>query len=173
MYTSEQTRVLTGSRIVLQEKDCSVGQSISFSLTSTTRTCAEDIGQHVLRTRQNKQQFVSLCRSVSQQRQKGKKYASPSNSINSDRRRCPSVAGESFHPDGRQYQIDFECSRCDWCGVVASRRIWIVSLSVPSPHRIVSAAEFTEKWSFADREPELRIEHMTRARREAWRTSAP
>jgi hypothetical protein len=50
MYTSEQTCVLTESRIVLQKKDCSVGQSIPFSLISTTRTSAEDIEQHENRT---------------------------------------------------------------------------------------------------------------------------
>jgi hypothetical protein len=49
LSTREQTRVLTESRIVLRKKDCSVGQSIPFSLISAARTSAEDIEQHVNR----------------------------------------------------------------------------------------------------------------------------
>ena len=64
---------------------------------------------------------------------KVKKYASPSDFVNPNRCRRPLVAGESFHPHGRQHQVYLERGRRDWSGVVAPQRIRTVPLTLANP----------------------------------------
>src|SRR5579859_6659254 len=91
--------------------------------------------QQNLRTKQTLQYSAGLWWSVSQQRKKGKKYASHSNSNNPDRRGHPAVASESLYSHGRQHKVDFE-RRCDHCGsAVAPQCFWIVPLPLAYPRR--------------------------------------
>jgi len=76
------------------------------------------------------------CLAAWTERYKG--HASPLDSVNSDRYWRPSVAGESFHPHGRQYQVDLECRGRHWRRVVAPRRIWIIPLPLAYPRRVTS-----------------------------------
>ena len=74
---------------------------------------------------------------------KVRKYASPSDSINPDRRWCPFVAGESFHPHGRQHQVDLERSRGHRRGVVAPECIWTVSFPLANPRWVKNELTWT------------------------------
>src|ERR1700730_3493690 len=85
--------------------------------------------------------FLGHGRSVSQPRQKGKKQASPSDSTSPYRFRCHAVVGKQFHPDGRQHQVDLERSRGDRRGAVATQRILVVTLPLPSAHWLANAAK--------------------------------
>lgn len=69
---------------------------------------------------------------------KVKNYASPSDFTNANRSWSPPVVGESFHPHGRQHQVDLERRRRHWRGVVAPRRFWVVPLPLAYPHRLTS-----------------------------------
>ena len=69
---------------------------------------------------------------------KVKKHASHADSINPDRSWRSVVAGESFHPHGRQYQVDLERSRRHWRGVVALECIWIVPFPLANPRWVTS-----------------------------------
>ena len=106
--------------------------------------------------------LLGRCGSVWQQRQKGKKHASRSDSIDPDRRGRPVVAGESLHPHGRQHQVHLERSRGHRRGVVAPRRIRIVPLPLAYPRRIVNAADRTQQKVLRVALPESRIEPGTR-----------
>jgi len=77
-----------------------------------------------------------LRRSVSQHGQKGKKYASHSNSIGPDRRGRAALAGESFHPHGVEHQINLERCGGDLRGLVAPQRLWIVPFPFEYPCRL-------------------------------------
>lgn len=54
---------------------------------------------------------------------KEKDFASRSNHIDANRSGCAAVADQSLHSNGRQYQIDFERSRCDRRSAVAVERV--------------------------------------------------
>jgi len=74
-----------------------------------------------------------MCGGVSQHGQKGKKYASHSNISSPDRSGRSALVGESLHPHGKQYQVNFERSRSDCRGVVAPECIWVVPLVIAYP----------------------------------------
>jgi hypothetical protein len=61
--------------------------------------------------------------------QKGKKYASHSNSISPDRRGRSVVVGEPLHTNARHDQIDPEWGRSDCGGIVAPKHFWTFSFS--------------------------------------------
>lgn len=69
---------------------------------------------------------------------KVKKYASHSNSISPDRSGRPPMVGESFHPHGRQYQVDLERSRRHLRGVVAPECIWTISFPLAYPRWLIN-----------------------------------
>jgi hypothetical protein len=72
---------------------------------------------------------------------KVKKYASHSNFSSPDRSGHSALVGESIYSNGRQHQVDLECSRGDRGGVVAAQCIWIVPLSLAYPCRNVTEIE--------------------------------
>src|SRR5580700_697796 len=88
---------------------------------------------------------------------KVKKHASHSDSTNPDRRGCPPVAGESFHPHGRKYQVDLECGGSHRSCVVAPQRIWTVPLPLANPRWLASVAERTTVREFSDHEQKSKI----------------
>jgi hypothetical protein len=61
--------------------------------------------------------------------------------VHLDRRSGHPMANQSFHPDGKFDQIDFECGRRHLRGDVAPQRIWIAPQSFPAPRRIAKTAE--------------------------------
>lgn len=73
------------------------------------------------------------------------------------------MADQSFHPDGKFDQVDFERGRCHLRGDVAPQRIWIAPQSFPAPRRIAKTAEGTAEAGPAGRVPDSRIEGKTRA----------
>jgi hypothetical protein len=66
---------------------------------------------------------------VSWDSEKGKKYASHSNSISPDRRGRSVVVGEPLHTNARHDQIDPEWGRSDCGGIVAPKHFWTFSFS--------------------------------------------
>jgi len=70
---------------------------------------------------------------------KVKSYASHSSFHSLDRSGCPLVVGESFHPHGRQYQINLERSRGHLRRPLAAQCIWIVPFPLEYPRWIASA----------------------------------
>jgi hypothetical protein len=70
---------------------------------------------------------------------KVKSYASHSSFHSPDRRGCPPVVGESFHPHGWQYQINLERSRGHLRRSLAPQCIWIVPFPLEHPRWITSA----------------------------------
>jgi hypothetical protein len=70
---------------------------------------------------------------------KVKSYASHSSFHSPDRGGRPPVVGESFHPHGRQYQINLERSRGYLRRPLAPQCIWIVSFPLEYPRWIASA----------------------------------
>src|SRR6266404_317979 len=102
--------------------------------------------QAVLRTRQSPQQFVGPVQKCLVPKREGKKeYASHSNSISPDRSGRPTVAGEPFHPHGRQYQVDLERSRGHCGGGVALECVWTISFSLAYPCWLINGLTRTRE----------------------------
>jgi hypothetical protein len=80
---------------------------------------------------------------------KVKSYASYSNFYSPDRRGRPALASESFHPHGRQYQVDLERTRSYLRRALAPQRIWSVPLPLSYSRRMTNAAGERRSKGFA------------------------
>ena len=64
---------------------------------------------------------------------KGENYAYHANPNIPDRRGRIALAGESFHPDAVNHQVDLECCRRHRRRVVAFGRVWALSQPLAHP----------------------------------------